>query len=331
MKIEVKQVGSVWISLSSIILVFFITQTASASGWVGWQTFTNCGANNNSGVCDDSPESNSTYDATPVGNIGPNNTYLTGVIGVGASSEGRKGRGQNTNNQFLNGDGFGNQAADSSRLITEITLSDGSPGERIGAYNTSPQGAPNGTSSIKFSTSGNERTADLRVTNESDYYFRVQFIHFDARVGNANSPQNLEIKYLSGDGTLFDNALLRKDNGNELVNLNNVYNNDFGPGPAAFNISHSLGGAIGTQAYLAPGQSAAFRVVWSDFLTNGAESQLDNIAIEGQFFETADLLVEIDPAAVPAAVPGPAASLWFVLASSLAGMGLLQIRRFGRS
>ena len=274
-------------------LCFFLAQTASPSSFIGWQTFSNCGGNNNTGVCDTSPDSNSTFDATPVGNIGPGNTYLTGAIGTAASSGGRSGRGRQTNNSFLNGPGFGNESADSSRLIENITLSDGSPGARIG-----PQGGA-GTSAWKFSTSTNERTGDIRVTNESDYFFRVQFIHFDARVGNANSPQNLEIKYLSGDGTAFDNALSRLDNGSELVDLNNVYNNDFGPGSAAFNVSLSLGGVIGTQAYLAPGESAGFRFVWTDFATSGAESQLDNIAFEGQFFETAGLTNELDPSVVP--------------------------------
>ena len=329
MELALKRSGLAWIALSCICLLN--PHSASASSFIGWQTFSNCGGNNNSGVCDPTPDSNSTFDQTPVGGIGQDNTYLTGVIGVGASSIGRKGRGQNTNNGFLNGDGFGNEAADSSRLITEITLADGSPGERIGAYNTSPQGAPNGTSSWKFSTSTNERTGDISITNESDYYFRVQFIHFDARIGNGNSPQNLEIKYLSGDGTIYDNDLLRKDNGSELVNLNNIYNNDFGPGPNAFNISHSIGGVIGTQAYLPPGKSLGLRFVWTDFATNGAESQLDNIAIEGQFFETADLLVEVDPAAVPAPVPGPAAGLGWLLSSLLLGVGFLKASRLNRS
>ena len=277
----------------------FLTVGPASAAFIGWQTFSNCGTSNNSGVCDDSPESNSTYDEMPVGDIGASSTYLTGVIGTGASSLGRSGRGQNTNPGFLNGEGFGNEVADNSRLITEISLSDGSPGTRIGAYGTANQGAPEGTSAWKFSTNNNGRTGDLRVTNESIHYFRIQFVHFDARVGTENSPQNLEIKYLSGDGTVYDNALLRKDTGLELVNLNSIYNQDFGPGPATFNVSHSLGGATGTQVFLAPGESAAFRFLWTDFQNTYAESQLDNIAVEGQFFRTEALLVEVDPVGLP--------------------------------
>ena len=283
----------------SLAVFGLIAAQPSSAAYVGWQTFSNCGADNNSGICDDTPESNSTFDATPVGDIGEDHTYLTGVIGTGASTLGRKGRGQNTSPDFLNGEGFGNEAADSSRLITAIPLSDGSAGQRIGAHDTSNQGAPDGTSAWKFSTNSNGRSGDLRVTNESDYYFLLKFIHFDARVGRANSPQTLEIRYLSGDGGAYDNALLRKDTTAELVNLTSIYQNDFGPGPATFNVSHSLGGAIGAQAFLSPGESAAFRFIWSDFATTYAESQLDNIAIEGEFFRTADLSVEVDPVAVP--------------------------------
>ena len=212
MKIDLKRIVLVAFSfgLPSLLATHSaLAQTTISSSFIGWQTYSNCGATNNTGICDATPESNSTFDATPVGSIGPDNTYLSGVIGIDASAAGRRGRGQQANNGFLNGDGFGNEAANSAREIVNIPLADGSPGVRIGPFGSPIQGAPDGTSSWKFSTSGNERTGDISITNESSFYFRLQFIHFDARVGNANSPRNLEIKYLSGDGTLFDNALVR--------------------------------------------------------------------------------------------------------------------------
>lgn len=324
-KVAIRGLNGTLLGVLCVLLTFAQSGSAEDS-FVGFQTFSNCGANNNSGVCGTNAQSNSTYDSSPVGSIGPGDLYLTAALGVDASSVGRKGRGQNQNNGFLNGAGFGNESGDSGRLIVNITLSDGSPGERIGAFGTSPQGAPNGTSSWKFSTSVNERTGDIRVTNHSDYYFRLQFINFDARVGNANAPTNLEIKYLAGDGTAFDNALTRKDTGAELVDLNNVYNNDFGAGPVVSNVSLSLGGVTGTQVYLPPGQSAGFRFVWTASATNGAESQLDNIAFQGQFFETAALAVEVNPAAVTP-VPGLGGALAWLLSSILLGFGMLKARQ----
>ncbi|HAN81766.1 MAG TPA: hypothetical protein DCQ59_01000, partial [Verrucomicrobiales bacterium] len=70
---------------------------------IGWQTFENNRAgNNNSGIQDDTPDSNSTYDPTPMGSSF-GNLYLTGSIGVNASGEGWGGLGQATNKDFLNG------------------------------------------------------------------------------------------------------------------------------------------------------------------------------------------------------------------------------------
>ena len=84
---------------------------------VGWQVYTNAGGNNNSGISDATPDSNSTYDATPDGTIGTGNTYLNGVIGPGASAGGRKGRGQQTNKAFLNGPEFGDDTGNGVPII----------------------------------------------------------------------------------------------------------------------------------------------------------------------------------------------------------------------
>ena len=54
---------------------------------IGWQTFENSrSGNNNSGIQDDTPDTNSTYDPTPMeSSLG--NLYLTGSIGANASDE----------------------------------------------------------------------------------------------------------------------------------------------------------------------------------------------------------------------------------------------------
>ena len=297
-------------SVGLISAALFTVQSASAA-LIGWQTFENV-AGNNANMQDSTPDNNTTYDATPVG-TSAGNVYLTGVIGAGASSLGRDGFGINTSNTFLNGPGFGNESADSSRLIVNNLMADGSAGTRIG-----PNGSA-GASSWKFGNSGNQRAGDVRITNASDYYFRIELAHFDTRVGNASAPDNLQMVYLSGNGTAFDNGLTRKDSGSEIGNLVSLYNEDYDPtnSSAALtnNISRSLGGALGTQAYLAPGASAAFRFLWTGQTSSGAQSQIDNLAFEGTFFETAALATEINPAT---AVPVPA-SAW-LFGSALIGL-----------
>lgn len=284
-------------------------QTSSAAALIGWQTFDNNGGNNNTGINDTTPDTNSTFDATPVGGASGNH-YLTGAIGPSASTLGRRGRGQNTNNGFLNGPTFG-----LNENIVDYTLADGSPGARIG-----PQGQA-GTSSWKFSTSDNERRGDFSITNHSDYFFRLEFIHFDARAGNANSPDNLQLVYLAGGSS----NLLKGSDDTEFNDLVSIYNTenaalaDFGTAPSVLNISRSLGAALSNAAYLAPGQSASFRFIWTGQGTNGAESQIDNLALEGNFFETSALTTSIDPLSVTAsAVPVPASAWLFI--SALTGL-----------
>ena len=80
----------------------------SGNALIGWQTFeTTTPGNNNTGIGDTTPDTNSTYDLSPTGNISASNYYLTGAIGAGASSLGRRGLGQARNSDFLNGNGFG--------------------------------------------------------------------------------------------------------------------------------------------------------------------------------------------------------------------------------
>lgn len=296
------------LSLASVVL---LTAQSSSAALIGWQTFENV-AGNNANMQDSTPDNNTTYDATPVG-TSAGNVYLTGVIGAGASSLGRDGWGIATNSSFLNGPGFGDESADSSRLIVNNLMADGTAGTRIG-----PNGCGAGcASSWKFGNSGNQRIGDVQITNNSDYFFRIEHAHFDARVGSAGSPDNLQMVYLSGDGTPFDNDLLRFDTGNELNNLTSLYNVDFDPtdsnGAGVSNVSRSLGVALSTQAYLAPGSSAAFRFIWSGEATSSSHSQIDNLAYEGTFFETAALALEIDPASVTA-VPVPASGWLFMSA-----------------
>lgn len=266
---------------------------SSQTHLIGWQTFKNgTDGNNNSGVQDDTPDTNSTYDATPVGS---NNGgfYLTGSIGANASILGYKGLGQATNFGFLNGNNFG-----FSELITDWPLADGSPGTRIGPFdNPAPNGEENGgTSSWKFGnnaalTNGNQVKGDFSITNHSDYYFRLETIHYDPRaLGSDTGSNQLDLVYLAGGG-----GLIKLSNGSEVADLT-TFRTTMWTEKGAKNISLQVGTIIQAQVFIAPGESAAFRFLWSGE-TAGGQSQIDNLAFQGTFFETAALTTIIDPVA----------------------------------
>ena len=256
---------------------------------LGWQTFENrIVGNNNAGIVDNTPDTNSTFDPTP---FGSNNTglYLTGAIGTDASNSGRVGFGQATNNDFLNGPTFGEDLT-----ITDFTLADGSPGARIGPFgNPAPNGEENGgTSAWRFAEAPftNTLTGDFSITNESDFSFRLERIHFDARgLGNeATSPITLELRYLATPGELINAA-----QGSEVQDQRVFYNNTFTE-RGTENVSQSIAAVIDSAARIAPGESAAFRFLWSG--NNGAgQAQIDNVAFSGTFLDQNNGFAEIDP------------------------------------
>ena len=268
---------------------------------IGWQTFDNAGANNNSGISDNTPDSNSTFDSTPFGShaaVAGGGQYLTGIIGAGASIQGRQGFGQNTANTFLNGPTFGSSTVGSAPFgidIEDVSLADGSPGARIG-----PQGG-SGTSSWKFQTNGNQEFGDFSITNESDYTFRLERIHYDARRGAVNSPQDLDLIYLAGGSS----NLIRVSTGTEVPDLHVISASNFASAPSQQNITASVAASFTTPTAvrLAPGDSASFRFRWTNSATDFAQSQIDNLAISGTFQDQNNGFALIDPATV---VPEPA-------------------------
>ena len=289
--------GAYFMGLCCLLVV---QDSAAQQHIIGWQTFENSSpGNNNSGIQDDTPDTNSTYDPTPMGGSS-GNLYLTGSIGVNASGEGWAGLGQATNKDFLNGGTFGDSLA-----ITSSTLADGSPGVRIGPFgNPPPNGEANGgTSSWKFADPGNINLlkGDLSITNHSDYHFELGAIHFDARgLGNpATSPDTLELRYLATPG-----ELINVNSASEVADLTLLYTNTWTV-RGVENVSLVLEPVIGSVSRIPPGEKASFRIVWSGNVAGG-NVQVDNIAFSGVFKDQNNDFVPIDPTADPRPIPkGP--------------------------
>ena len=274
------------------LFIIFLSNVCAQVHVIGWQTFENATTgNNNSGINDNSPDTNSTYDATPNGSIS-GSLYLTGSIGANATNLGYGGMGQAANNNFLNGPTFGNNL-----LITDYTLADGSPGQRIGPYlNPSPNGEQNnGTSSWKFSQTNGvlQLSGDFSITNHSDYHFRLEHIHFDARgmVNPTYSPKTLILKYLASPG-----QLINVSTGTEVSDQKVFYSNTWST-KGVEHVSQSLAVVVDSAVRIPPGQKASFRFVWSDAAGNG-HAQIDNLALSGTFLDADNDYAEIDPTTV---------------------------------
>lgn len=278
---------------------------------VGWQTFDNAvSGNNNSGIADSTPDNNTTFDSTPIGS-NFNGFYLTAQIGAGASVLGRSGMGQATNNTFLNGSTFGSNTIGSAPFgmrIEDVSMADGSAGTRIG-----PQGQA-GASSWKFQTNGNQEFGDFSITNHSDYTFRLERFHYDARRGAANSPQNLDLVYLAGGNS----NLIRSSTGTEVQDLHVFSASNFASAPSTQNISASAAASFAnpTSVRLAPGETASFRFRWTNSGSDFAQSQIDNLALSGTFLDQNNGFALIDPNAV---VPAPASLSLVAMTGLIAG------------
>ncbi|MEM7146896.1 MAG: PEP-CTERM sorting domain-containing protein [Verrucomicrobiota bacterium] len=275
-----------------------VVDTGSQSGnpflhAIGWQTFENAGANNNSGISDNTPESNSTFDSSPVGGhavVGGGGVYLTGIIGAGASILGHDGFGQNASNGFLNGDTFGQTPGGNQGLFIEDVpnAADGSlPGTRVGPFGQA------GTSAWKFRLNGDQEFGDFSITNHSDFEFRLERLHYDARRGGANSPTDLDLIYLASGSS----NLIRVSTGTEVPDLHVFSAINFASAPSVQNVTQSVAASFGvpTAVRLGPGETASFRFRWTNAATNFGEAQIDNLAVSGTFQDQNNGFASIDP------------------------------------
>lgn len=214
---------------------------------------------------------------------------------------------------------FNTQGCDGTTFDGSVLLSD-SIGGRIGPYGSNATQAWQFKKNQILDDGGNDQglMGDFSVTNNSDYYFRLEFIHFDARAGNNTCNQNNRAPYLLDVIYLRDSSnLINKSAGSEVSSGKVMHTEDwggcttsnglppeYGGGKAAVNISSSVSSAIESQAYLAPGDTAAFRFKFNTAGTFGqyGVAQIDNIAFEGTFFETAELQNSINPGDAPSAV-----------------------------
>ena len=196
-------------------------------------------------------------------------------------------------------------------------------GDRIGPYGASNASAWLFKKSSVLDNGGYDEglTGDFSVTNNSDYYFRLEFIHFDARAGNntcndANrSPNTLDVIYLPESGELINKVATTEVTSGKVIKEPAAshsaewgYCSGFGgaePSGDKKIVKHtslSVASAVDSEAYLAPGDTASFRFKFgTDSVIFGqwGTAQIDNIAFEGTFFETVELENTINPADIP--------------------------------
>lgn len=115
---------------------------------------------------------------------------------------------------------------------------------------------------------------------------------------NANSPTQLDFLYLAA-GT---SNLLRADNGNEVNDLHVFSALNFAVQPNVRNITANVPGSLNvpTAVRLAPGDTASFRIRWTNAVTEFGEAQIDNLAISGTFLDQNNGFVPINPVGVDA-------------------------------
>ena len=173
-------------TIITCLIVFTITLCAKDQ-ILGWYDFdTAVAADNDSGISDITPDTNTSFDPTPTLNAHNEFLYLTGAIGPAASDTGASGVGLKQESGILNDATYGN-----SYNIVDYAKPTNDTGE-LPEYNYS----------WKFSSDG--ARGDFAIVNHSIYAFRLDEILFDAKVGSVNSPKVVEITYLAGAGSNAD-------------------------------------------------------------------------------------------------------------------------------
>ena len=220
-------------------------QTAGVQYVLGWSTFDTAGDNNAK-----------LNDTTP--NVDTSGGFLSGAIGTNASGNGYGGQGKNTS--VISG------------------LNDGTFGSEIGFTGS-------GNSAMKLITDSGRHRIDFKITNDSSTNaFRLQKIHFDARVANANANDTYLIEYLSNNG---NSNLFNVSTQSNVSNLADIASDTLAVGVSQIDVSIASDLSGGGPVRLAAGDSASFRITWTGSAANFAQTQMDNLAFSGEFIANA--------------------------------------------
>jgi hypothetical protein len=291
----------------------------TSASLIGFTTFDKPGSG--SGVTDNFADVNTTDNSVHGSSYSKSasagsytNSWLTANIGYWSSGTGNKAGG-NPSDSVLNDDSFGDP---SKAPISNYTSS----------YNSS------GSKQIKFYNG--KLKVDFAVNNHSDYVFRVEKLHYDVHVGNANSANDLQVVYLSAgprsgqDFNLTGGEWINKSLGTEFVNLKLVRQETDLPigeldrtvclscqdGAVGSSGGIQIGG-VNTKSYIPSGEGAAFRFILSkDDGTVSGPTYIDNLAFEGSFWTDETFSEQVFPNVAP--IPLPSALLLFL--SGISGL-----------
>ena len=233
-------------------LIFFAASTFAVSmthaqvitgnlDFIGFTNFSTVGGAANANIID------------PNADIDTSSGFLSAILGRGASGNGYGAYGSST--AALNDDTFGS------------------------AYTFDNTGLA--SSAIKFVTDSGNHRLDLLVKNESTTNaFKLQGLHFDARIPNANANNIYTVQYLSNNG----NSNLKNVYTNSGVeNLADIDTATLSEGISEVDISIAAGLTGGGPVRLEAGDQASFRITWTGSAANFAQTQIDNVAFSGTF------------------------------------------------
>lgn len=194
----------------------------------------------------------------------------------------------NTNGTTTNGEWDFDLRNDSGYGLRILAGNGASPSNRDG-WGTSNQTFSNWSGDdnqkFKMGNTANQNQFDFRIINNTGNDYKLTNITFNARnIFTANHPNDLELVYLSSGSNLVKGA--DAASGSAVVNLKSFGVTSWTTNEVK-NVAVSIGNVLQGQAWLADGDSAAFRLKFntergnSFAATSGGQTQFDNLTITG--------------------------------------------------